>query len=229
MTSERSPLAQERLAYRRSRARRSTAVAVVSTVVFAVAVGYGITHTPGWPRVQETFFSPAVAWQSLPSVLEGLWLNIRVLVVAEIGILVLGLAIASLRTLRGPVFFPLRALATGYVDLFRGVPLLIALYLIGFGVPALRLQGVPTDVAVLGTATLILIYSAYVAEVFRAGIESVHPSQRAAAARAARPAGGSPGASTGGGTAPATAPPPAATGAPTRSPHGTPRRRRRSR
>jgi len=159
----------------------SSVIVAVASMVFAVAVGYGITHTPGWPRVQETFFSPAVAWQSLPSVLEGLWLNIRVLVVAEIGILVLGLAIASLRTLRGPVFFPLRALATGYVDLFRGVPLLIALYLIGFGVPALRLQGVPTDVAVLGTATLILIYSAYVAEVFRAGIESVHPSQRAAA------------------------------------------------
>jgi polar amino acid transport system permease protein len=176
-----SALAQERLAYRRSRARRSTAVAVVSTLVFAVAVGYGITHTPGWPRVQETFFSPTVAWSSLPSVLEGLWLNIRVLVVAEIGILVLGLAIASLRTLRGPVFFPLRALATGYVDLFRGVPLLIALYLIGFGVPALRLQGVPTSTAVLGTITLILVYSAYVAEVFRAGIESVHPSQLAAA------------------------------------------------
>jgi polar amino acid transport system permease protein len=176
-----SALAQERLAYRRSRARRSTAVAALSTLVFAGAVGYGITHTPGWPRVQETFFSPAVAWQSLPSVVEGLWLNVRVLVVAEIGILVLGLAIAGLRTLRGPVFFPLRALATGYVDLFRGLPLLIALYLIGFGVPALRLQGVPSDVAVLGTATLILIYSAYVAEVFRAGIESVHPSQRAAA------------------------------------------------
>ena len=125
--------------------------------------------------------SSRVAWSSLPPVLEGLWLNVRVLVVAEIGILVLGLLIAILRTLRGPVFFPLRALATGYVDLFRGVPLLIALYLIGFGVPALRLQGVPTSVAVLGTITLVLVYSAYVAEVFRAGIESVHPSQRAAA------------------------------------------------
>jgi polar amino acid transport system permease protein len=176
-----STLARQRLAYRRSRARRSTAVAALSTLVFAGAVGYGITHTPGWPRVQETFFSPAVAWSSLPSVVEGLWLNLRVLVVAEIGILVLSLAIASLRTLRGPVFFPLRALATAYVDLFRGLPLLVALYLIGFGVPALRLQGVPTDVAVLGTAALILVYSAYVAEVFRAGIESVHPSQRAAA------------------------------------------------
>ena len=176
-----SALALERLAYRRSRARRSTWVAVVSTLVFAGAVGYGITRTPGWPRVQQTFFSPAVAWSSLPSVAEGLWLNLRVLVVAEVGILVLGLAIASLRTLRGALFFPVRALATAYVDLFRGLPLLIALYLIGFGVPALRLQGVPSNVAVLGTVTLILIYSAYVAEVFRAGIESVHPSQRAAA------------------------------------------------
>jgi polar amino acid transport system permease protein len=176
-----SALALERLAYRRSRTRRSTLAAVASTLVFAGAVGFGITRTPGWARVQQTFFSPAAAWSALPSVVDGLWLNIRVLVVAEIGILALGLLIATLRTLRGPVFFPVRALATGYVDLFRGVPLLIALYLIGFGVPALRLQGVPSDVAVLGTVTLVLVYSAYVAEVFRAGIESVHPSQRAAA------------------------------------------------
>ncbi|MHA6619425.1 amino acid ABC transporter permease [Pseudonocardia sp. DLS-67] len=176
-----SPLAQGRLAYRRYRARRSTLVALASTVVFAAAVAIGVTSAPGWPRVQETFLDVRVGWDSLPEVLAGLWLNIRVLVVAELGVLTLGLLLAVLRTLRGPVFFPLRALATGYVDLFRGVPLLIALYLIGFGLPALRLQGVPTDTAVLGTITLILVYSAYVAEVFRAGIESVHPSQRAAA------------------------------------------------
>lgn len=176
-----SPLALERAAYRRSRARRSTWIAVVSTVVFAAAVGFGVTQSPGWARVSATFFNPAVAWSSLPAILSGLWLNIRVLVVAEIGILVLGLLIASLRTLRGPVFFPVRAVATGYIDLFRGIPLLIALYLVGFGVPALRLQDVPNDPVVLGTVTLVLVYSAYVAEVFRAGIESVHPSQRAAA------------------------------------------------
>lgn len=181
MTRALSPLAVERLAYRRSRSRRSTLVALASTVVFAGAAGIAITQSPGWPRVQETFLDPAAAWSSLPRVAEGLWLNVRVLVVAEIGILVLGLAVAVLRTLRGPVFFPLRALATGYVDVFRGVPLLIALYVIGFGLPALRLQGVPTDTAVLGCVALILVYSAYVAEVFRAGIESVHPSQRAAA------------------------------------------------
>ncbi len=176
-----TPLALDRRRYRRSRARRSTSVAVLSTVVFAAAVGFAITRSPGWPRVRDTFFDPGIAWSSLPSIATGLWLNVRVLVVAEIGILLLGLLVAVLRTLRGAVFFPVRALATGYVDLFRGLPLLIALYLIGFGVPALRLQGVPTDPAVLGTITLILVYSAYVAEVFRAGIESVHPSQRAAA------------------------------------------------
>jgi polar amino acid transport system permease protein len=176
-----SPLAVERSTYRRRRARRSTAVALVSTVVFAAAVGVGLVSTPGWPRVQAAFLDPVAAWESLPAVLTGLWLNVRVLVVAEVGVLVVGLLVALLRTLRGPVFFPVRALAIGYVDLFRGVPLLIALYLIGFGLPALRLQGVPTDTAVLGTIALILVYSAYVSEVFRAGIESVHPSQRAAA------------------------------------------------
>jgi polar amino acid transport system permease protein len=150
-------------------------------MLFAAVVIVGITSSPGWPQVQTTFFDPASAWKSLPMILSGLWLNVRVLVIAEIGILIFGLLIAALRTLRGPVFFPVRALATGYVDLFRGVPLLIALYLIGFGVPALRLKGVPTDTAVLGTVALILVYSAYVAEVFRAGIESVHPSQRSAA------------------------------------------------
>lgn len=176
-----SSLARKRAAYRRSRARRSTAVAVVSTVVFAALVIVGVTRSPGWPRVQETFFDPRVAWDSLPAILAGLWLNVRVLVVAEVGILVLGLVVAVARTVRGAVLFPVRALATGYVDLFRGVPLLIALYLIGFGLPALRIPGIPTDAAVLGTITLILVYSAYVAEVFRAGIESVHPSQLAAA------------------------------------------------
>ena len=176
-----SALALERLSYRRSRTRRSLLIATASTVVFGALLIAGVVTSPGWPRVQQTFLDPQMAWDSLPSILRGLWLNVRVLLVAAAGILVLGMVIALLRTLRGPVFFPLRMLATAYVDLFRGVPLLIALYLIGFGAPALRLQGIPTDVAVLGTITLILVYSAYVAEVFRAGIETVHPSQRAAA------------------------------------------------
>ena len=130
--------------------------------------------------MQQAFFDPGVALASLPRILEGLWLNIQVLVAASIGVALFALLLASLRTLRGPVFFPLRALAAGYTDLFRGVPLIIVLYLVGFGIPGLDLfPRVP--VAVWGTIALILTYSAYVSEVFRAGIEAVHPSQRLAA------------------------------------------------
>lgn len=176
-----SQLHRDRLKYKRSRARRSTVVAFCSTLLFAVAAWFAITSSPGWPRVRASFFDPHTAIAALPAVLSGLWLNVRVLVVCEVAIIALGLGIAALRTLRGPVWFPLRALATGYVDLFRGLPLIICLYLVGFGLPGLRLTGIPNNPVVLGGIALVLVYSAYVAEVFRAGIESVHPSQRAAA------------------------------------------------
>ena len=171
----------DRVAYRQSRARRSTLIALLSTVVFAAVLLLAVTSSPGWPRVRESFFNLRVGWESLPALLEGLWLNIRVLVVCQVLVLIFGLGLAAARTLRGPVWFPVRALAIGYVDLFRGLPLLICLYLVGFGLPGLRLSGVPTSPVVLGGLALVLIYSAYVAEVFRAGIESVHPSQLAAA------------------------------------------------
>ncbi len=171
----------DRVAYRQSRARRSTLIALLSTVVFAAVLLFAVTSSPGWPRVRDSFFNLRVGWASLPALLEGLWLNVRVLVVCQVLILVFGLGLAAVRTLRGPVWFPLRALATGYVDLFRGLPLLICLYLVGFGLPGLRLSGIPTNPVLLGGLALVLIYSAYVAEVFRAGIESVHPSQLAAA------------------------------------------------
>ncbi len=174
-------VAIDRVAYRQSRARRSTLIALLSTVVFAAVLLFAVTSSPGWPRVRDSFFNLRVGWESLPALLEGLWLNVRVLVVCQILILIFGLGLAAVRTLRGPVWFPLRALAIGYVDLFRGLPLLICLYLVGFGLPGLRLSGVPTNPVLLGGLALVLIYSAYVAEVFRAGIESVHPSQLAAA------------------------------------------------
>ncbi|AHH99300.1 amino acid ABC transporter permease [Kutzneria viridogrisea] len=176
-----SQLQRDRLAYKRSRTRRSTAVALLSTVVFAVVAWFAVTSAPGWSTVRSSFLDLDTAVSALPAILDGLWLNLRVLVVCELLILVLGLGIAALRTLRGPVWFPVRALATGYVDLFRGLPLIICLYLVGFGLPGLRLSGVPNDPVLLGGIALVLIYSAYVAEVFRAGIDSVHPSQRAAA------------------------------------------------
>jgi polar amino acid transport system permease protein len=171
----------DRVAYRQARARRSTGIALLSTVVFAAVVLVAVTSAPGWSRVQNSFFNLRVGWDSLPALLSGLWLNIRVLIVCQILVLLVGLALATLRTLRGPVWFPLRALATGYVDLFRGLPLLICLYLVGFGLPGLRLTGLPTSPVLLGGLALVLVYSAYVAEVLRAGIESVHPSQFAAA------------------------------------------------
>jgi polar amino acid transport system permease protein len=169
------------MAYRRRQSSRSTIIAVVSSVALVVALVAGVTATPGWPRVQETFFDPARAWDALPTVAAGLWLNIRVMLVCGVLIGVLGLAIAVLRTLRGPVFVPVRAFAAAYTDVFRGLPLLLVIFLLGFGVPALRLQGMPTNPVIYGGAALVLTYSAYVAEVFRAGIESIHPSQRAAA------------------------------------------------
>ena len=172
---------QERLAYRRERARRSTAVAAVSTVTLVAVAVLALTSSPGWPRVKASFLDWGVASASFPAILEGLWLNVRVMAVSAVFIVILAMALALARTLRGPVFFPLRALATGYVDVFRGLPLILVLLLVGFGLPGLRLQGIPTSAVALGTLALVLTYSAYVAEVFRAGIESVHPSQVAAA------------------------------------------------
>lgn len=171
----------ERLAYRRRQTTRTVLIAAASTVVLGALLALGVTSSPGWPRVQASFFDPQVAWQALPDVARGLWLNLRVWAAASAMMLVFGLLIAVLRTLRGPVFWPVRALATAYVDLFRGLPVIIVLLLIGFGVPGLRLQGIPSSASVLGAIALTLTYSAYVAEVLRAGIESVHPSQRAAA------------------------------------------------
>jgi len=176
-----SAVQRERDEYRRRRTRRSFGIAALSTAVVAALLVAGITSSPGWPRVRASFFDLAVARESLPEVLYGLRLNAVVWVTAAVGMLVFGLLLASLRTLRGPVFWPLRALATVYVDVFRGLPVIIVLYLVGFGLPGLRLQGVPSDPVVLGSIALTLTYSAYVAEVLRAGIESVHPSQRAAA------------------------------------------------
>ncbi len=181
MTRPVSARQQDRLAYRRRQAVRSTLIGLASTGLVAAGAAVVVVRSPGWPRVRSSFFDLAVARATAPDVLRGLWLNVRVMAVCAVVILIVGLGLAVLRTLRGPVFFPARALATGYVDLFRGLPLLLVLLLVGFGVPGLRLQGMPTSVVFYGGVALVLTYSSYVAEVFRAGIESVHPSQLAAA------------------------------------------------
>jgi polar amino acid transport system permease protein len=176
-----SQLQRERIAYRSSRARRSTVIAVVSSVVLLALVAFGIGSTPGWPRVRATFFDFHRGWEALPVVAQGLWLNIRVMLICAVLIVIFGMTLAIMRTLRGPIFFPLRVFAATYTDVFRGLPLLLVIFLLGFGVPALQLRGLPNQAVIWGGAALVLTYSSYVAEVFRAGIESVHPSQRAAA------------------------------------------------
>ncbi|PIF02717.1 MAG: ABC transporter permease [Propionibacterium sp.] len=170
----------DRRRYRRSQTTRSLLVAAASTIVFAVTIWLVLTNSPGWDLTRETFFSGEYFLQALPAVLKGLWLNVQILFFAVIGVTILAVLLATMRSLRGPVFFPLRLLAAAYTDLFRGMPFLIVLYLVGFGIPALN----PTSripAALLGTIALILTYSSYVAEVLRAGLDAVHPSQRFAA------------------------------------------------
>ena len=172
----------DRRRYRQTQRKRSILISLGSTLIFAALVWFGLLATPGWDRVEESFFNWEVAVASFPRVIDGLLLNLRVLVIATVLVVIFGLTLAIIRTVKSPVLFPLRMLATGYVDLFRGLPLIIVLYLVGFGIPGLRLEflgRIPAEV--LGITALTLTYSAYVSEVFRAGIESVHPSQRLAA------------------------------------------------
>ena len=160
---------------------RSVAVAVASTLVFFGLIVLLVVNSAGWPEVKRSFFNREVFDASFPTILEAFALNVRIFLIAEVVILVVALGIAVLRSLPGPVFFPLRALAVIYTDLFRGVPTILVVYILGFGAPALEISGVPRDPLFWGIVSLVLVYSAYVAEVYRAGIDSVHPSQEAAA------------------------------------------------
>lgn len=174
-----SALEQDRRRYRRSREQRSVLIAVASTIVFALIVWVTVINTPGWANVQQAFFDPGVALRALPKVWDGFLINLQVLGLSVITVGLVALLIASVRTLRGPVFFPVRIIAAGYTDLFRGFPFIIVLYLVGFGLPTILNARIP--VVVLGVIAVTLTYSSYVAEVIRAGIEAVHPSQRLAA------------------------------------------------
>ncbi|MEU7699483.1 amino acid ABC transporter permease [Streptomyces sp. NPDC015492] len=172
---------QERQRYRRSRKRRHTWVSTLCTVLGLVVAGAAAVASPGWERVDSLFFDGAELRAALPDLLRGFWLNIQMFLVAEVLILVLGLLIALVRVTRAPGLQPLRLAATVYVDVFRGVPTLLLVFLVGFGLPALQLQGTPSEPWILGVIALTLSYTAYVAEVFRAGLNSVHPAQRNAA------------------------------------------------
>jgi polar amino acid transport system permease protein len=153
---------------------------LISTVVFFTILVVAVINSPGWPAVREAFLNAQRFKEAFPGILRAFRLNVELFLVAEVFILVLALFIAILRSLPGAVFFPIRALAIIYTDLFRGIPTILVIYILGFGAPPLG-TGVPQSPFFWAVVALVLVYSAYVAEVYRAGIESVHESQIAAA------------------------------------------------
>jgi polar amino acid transport system permease protein len=181
--SEWSPSSHE-LDRRRVRGRlraRSALIATVMTVAVFVVLGLVVTGSPGWDSVKALFFSWPDAREALPDIWAALWLNIKMFLIAEVFILIFAMLIAMARVSRSPWLMPLRIVAVVYTDVIRGIPTLLLVYLLAFGMPALRLQGLPNSAFFWATVALIISYSAYVAEVFRSGIESVHPSQWASA------------------------------------------------
>ncbi len=133
-------------------------------------------------KVIHEFFSPNAFRQSLPDVWSGFQLNIKMMLIAEALVLIFALLIAIVRGLPGRGAKPLRGLAIVYTDFFRGTPIILIAFMFGLGIPGLRISGLSNySTIVYGIAALTVVYSAYVTEVYRAGIESVHPSQRMAA------------------------------------------------
>src|SRR3954470_21831848 len=160
---------------------RAALITIVSTIVVFGALGLIVTNAPGWDEVQDSFFNAQVFADSWPKIVSAFWVNVRLFLIAEVLVLILGLAVAILRSAPGPAMFPVRLLATIYVDVFRALPGVLVIFILAFGVPALALPGVPIDPFFWAVVSLTLLYSAYVSEVYRAGIDSVHPSQMAAA------------------------------------------------
>lgn len=189
MTAQPAPTRRE--AWLRRRRRKSFAVAAVSTAATVAFLTWLVTSSSGWPKVRKIFFDGERFRTDLPEVLGYLWIDVKLFLQCAPCILVWGLVIAMCRNTRNPALFPLRAFAAIYTDFFRGVPVILTIYLVGFGIPKLGLfegeftfLGLGGDLNspyLWGPIALILAYSAYVAEVFRAGIESVHESQRAGA------------------------------------------------
>jgi polar amino acid transport system permease protein len=186
--SERNPSAWspssrelERRELRRKLSRKQALIAAVSSIFVLGTLTIILITSPGWEVVKATFFDIEYGKEVFPTVIKGLWINLQLTFLGGIAIGVIAMGLALMRTTKSPALTPFRFLATAYVDIFRGAPLILIILLVGFGVPALRLQGISSNVIVLGTIAVVLTYSAYVAEVIRSGILSIHPSQRAAA------------------------------------------------
>jgi polar amino acid transport system permease protein len=165
----------------REEGARGALVAFASTILFIVVVWQLVVSSEAWPAVQRQFFNAEQFRASFPDVLRGFWLDVRLFLIGEVAILIFALVLAMIRSLRGPAFFPLRAVTVVFIDLIRGVPMILLILLLGFGVPALQLPGVTNSRLFWGMTAIVLSYSAYTAEVYRSGIESVPESQRMSA------------------------------------------------
>lgn len=176
-----SPRERERELFRRALHSRQRLIALVSTVLVLGTLGVVLVTSPGWESVKRTFFDIEYGKEVFPTVIRGLVVNLQLTLIGGVAIGIIALALALLKTTKSPALTPFRFIATVYIDIFRGAPLILIILLVGFGVPALRIQGLTNNVIVLGTIAVVLTYSAYVAEVIRSGILSVHQSQRAAA------------------------------------------------
>ena len=172
--------ATRREIYEAERRRRSLAVAAASTAMVLLALIVLVPLAPGWEKVQKSFFNGAVLAKSFPRLLDAFKVNVMIFAWSAPSIAILGLLIALARGVRAPTLFPLRIFATIYTDVFRGVPVILTVYLIGFGIPGLGLPRPWNSPYIWGSVALVLTYSAYVAEIFRSGIDSVHHSQRSA-------------------------------------------------
>jgi polar amino acid transport system permease protein len=167
---------------RRRTARQNALLSAGSTIVFFVVVGAAIALSPGASKVVDSFFSLSKLKDSFSPIVAGFWLNVKLMLVAEVLVLIFALGIAVIRSVPGPVLAPLRLVALIYTDVFRGVPLILVVFIVGLGIPGLQLTFISDrSLFTYGVVALVLVYSAYVAEVYRAGIDSVHPSQLAGA------------------------------------------------
>ncbi|CAB4561726.1 unannotated protein [freshwater metagenome] len=166
---------------RRARNRKNAAIASISSILVLGTLIVILVTSPGWISLRDTFFKWAYGVEILPKVLLGFGTNVTLTLIAGTSVAILGLGLALIRTSRSPALTPFRFLATVYVDVFRGIPMLLVILLVGFGIPALQIPGVTNSVLILGTIAVIITYTAYVTEVIRSGILTVHPSQRAAA------------------------------------------------
>jgi polar amino acid transport system permease protein len=170
---------------RRRRPQRSARVGAVlagaSTLLLIGLVIWLVPKTSGWPQVHRAFFNGKRFKDSFPKILSKFTVNLRLFAICELAVLVLGLLIAVVRNSQSPALFPFRLFAAAYTDLMRGVPMILMLLLFGFGIPALGFRRPWNGGIIWGSLAIVLVYSAYVAEVFRAGIESIHPSQIAGA------------------------------------------------